>query len=181
MTQQQKQPTCQDLVHDAWNSRKADIEGLLTSGRTSSHPDKARASRPWIFNRARGCLADLGYTTAQETLSDDEALEQAQVTFSEYGLALDYIDPNTFEDQREAYVCFQISWGGPSEEVRFFLNPDLSLHRAEFWLKDWFDGASVDITLDEVTGLMCDWMDVSEVARSAVRDVESDHPWSGSF
>jgi catechol 2,3-dioxygenase-like lactoylglutathione lyase family enzyme len=165
MTQQQKQPTCQDLVKDAWNSLKADIEGLLTSD-----PDKAREF-----------LADLGYSTAQETVSDDEALEQAQAAFSEYGLALDYVEPNTFEGQREAYVRFQISFGGPSEEVRFFLNPDLSLHKAEFWYLDWFDGASTDITLDEATVLMCGWMDVSEVARSAVRDVESDHPWSGSF
>tara|TARA_R110000751_G_C13683469_1_gene471536 strand:+ start:400 stop:933 length:534 start_codon:yes stop_codon:yes gene_type:complete len=177
MTQQQKQPTCQDLVDDAWASRKADFEGLLTSDP----------------NKARGCLADLGYTTAQETLSDDEALEQAHDAFSEYSLALDYVEPNTFEDQREAYLRYQISFGGPSEEVRFFLNPDMSLNRAEFWCLDWFrdndvihlqDGASVDITLEEATGLMFDWMDVSEMVRSAVRDAElpeSNHPWSGSF
>jgi len=168
MTQQQKQPTCQDLVHDAWASRKADIEGFL-----SGDP-----------NKAREFLAELGYTTAQETVSDDEALFQAQVAFSEYGLALDYVGPNTFEDQREAYVRFQISFGGPSEEVRFFLNPDMSLHRAEFWYLDWHDGASTDITLEEATGLMFDWLVVSEVAKSAVEDEElpeSNHPWSGSF
>ena len=66
--------------------------------------------------------------------SDDERLH-------EYGLSFDYVPPETFDGQREAYFRYQLSWGGPSDEFRFFVNPDLSLHRTEYWFLDWFDGA----------------------------------------
>lgn len=59
-----------------------------------------------------------------------------------YALAFDYVEPGTFDDQREGYFRYQISWGGPSDEFRFFVNPDLSCHRIEYWFMDWFHGAS---------------------------------------
>jgi hypothetical protein len=59
----------------------------------------------------------------------------------EYGLCFDYVAPNTFRDQREAYFRYQLSWGGPGDEFRFYANPDLSCHRVEYWFLDWFDGA----------------------------------------
>lgn len=61
--------------------------------------------------------------------------------FTEYGLSFDYVAPGTFNDQKEAFFCYQLSWGGPSDEFRFFVNPDLSCHRIEYWFLDWFDGA----------------------------------------
>lgn len=65
---------------------------------------------------------------------DDESLH-------EYGLSFDYVPPETFDGQKEAYFRCQLSWGGSSDEFRFFVNPDLSLHRVEYWFLDWFDGA----------------------------------------
>lgn len=62
-------------------------------------------------------------------------------TFFEYGLSFDYVAPNTFDDQPEGYFRYQISWGGPSDEFRFYVNPDLSCHYIEYWFMDWFDGA----------------------------------------
>ncbi len=59
----------------------------------------------------------------------------------DYGLAFDYVAPGTFDDQREGYFRYQLSWGGPSDEFRFFAGPDLSCHRVEYWFLDWFDGA----------------------------------------
>ena len=44
-------------------------------------------------------------------------------TFWEYGLALDYVAPGTFKDQKQGYFRYQISVGGPSEEFRFYANP----------------------------------------------------------
>jgi hypothetical protein len=46
-----------------------------------------------------------------------------------------------FEGQRNAYFRWQLSWGGPSDEFRFYANPDISIHRIEYWFLDWFDGA----------------------------------------
>jgi len=86
-----------------------------------------------------GRIADLGrlwrnYRAGEE--AEDE-------TFSEYGLAFDFVAAHMFADQPEAYFRYQLSWGGPSDEFRFFVNPDLSCHRIEYWFLDWFDGASL--------------------------------------
>lgn len=62
--------------------------------------------------------------------------------FNEYGLCFDYVESGTFEGQRAPYFRYQISWGGPSEEFRFYLNGDI-----EFWFMDWFDGACRDVTI----------------------------------
>ena len=63
------------------------------------------------------------------------------------GLCFDYVDPNTFNNQKEGYWRWQLSWGGPGDEFRIYINPDKSVHRIEYWYLDWFDGAHV--TLDE--------------------------------
>ena len=62
------------------------------------------------------------------------------------GLCFDYVDPNTFNDQKEGYWRWQLSWGGPGDEFRIYVNPDKSIHRIEYWYMDWYDGAKV--TLD---------------------------------
>lgn len=72
----------------------------------------------------------------------------------EYGLAFDYVAPGTFKDQRKGYWRYQISWGGPSEEIRFYApkgTPEYLLAtnagaagwdvgRVMFSFMDWFDG-----------------------------------------
>jgi hypothetical protein len=60
----------------------------------------------------------------------------------EYGLSFDYVEAGTFEDQEEGYFRYQLSWGGPSDEFRFFVGPDFAPYRIEYWYLDWFDGAS---------------------------------------
>jgi hypothetical protein len=58
-----------------------------------------------------------------------------------YGLSLDVVEPGTFEGQRERYIRYQLSWGGPSDEFRIYENGDV-----EYWFLDWGDGASLDVT-----------------------------------
>jgi hypothetical protein len=70
-----------------------------------------------------------------------EGEDAGEGNICEYGLCFDYVAPGTFEDQKEGYFRYQLSWGGPSDEFRFFINPDLSCHRIEYWFLDWFDGA----------------------------------------
>ena len=60
--------------------------------------------------------------------------------FNDYGLSIDYVDPETFDNQDEGYLRFQLSWGGPSDEIRFYKN------HIEYAFMDWFDGATKDIT-----------------------------------
>ena len=72
---------------------------------------------------------------AQEGFSSDD--------FFEYGLCVDYVEPFTFDDQEEGYLRYQLSWGGPSDEFRFYQS------RTEYWFLDWFDGASRDVSQED--------------------------------
>jgi len=81
-------------------------------------------------------LVEEKWTERQEDLKDPEF----------EGLGFDYVEPHTFDDQTEGYWRWQFSWGGPSDELRGFVNEHGELHRVEYWYMDWFDGAMLDVT-----------------------------------
>ena len=60
-------------------------------------------------------------------------------------LGFDYVEPGTWPEQWEGYYRWQFSWGGPSDELRAFVNPDHSIHRLEYWFMDWMDGAKLEL------------------------------------
>ena len=62
---------------------------------------------------------------------------------SEYGLCFDKVEPNTFQDQKLGYWRWHLSWGGPSDEFRIFVDEDKNIYKIEYWYLDWFDGASI--------------------------------------
>ena len=94
---------------------------------------------------------------------DTEAYDDDLGNIYEYGLSFDYVAPDTFKNQPEGYFRYQLSWGGPSDEFRFFATPVIQRvtgsrtayylnalrvghmgwkhHRIEYWFLDWFDGA----------------------------------------
>ena len=59
---------------------------------------------------------------------DSDALDELY----EYGLAFDFVAPNTFSDQREGYFRWQLSTGG---------DYNWPVYRVEYWFLDWYDGA----------------------------------------
>lgn len=97
-----------------------------------------------LGNHLQGRLGDLRRLWAAYCSGDGDAGELG--TLCEYGLCFDYVPPGTFTDQREGYFRYQLSWGGPSDEFRFFVSLNLSCHRVEYWFLDWFDGAHVVLT-----------------------------------
>ena len=52
----------------------------------------------------------------------------------------------------DEFVRFQISWGGPQEEIRMFRDG-----RIEFCFLDWFVGYSLDVTDDKVIKWLKDY------------------------
>ena len=64
-------------------------------------------------------------------------------SFPEYGLCFDYVAKGTFGDQRRGYFRWQLSWGGPADEFRFYTDECLDPIVIEYWFLDWFDGAKV--------------------------------------
>ena len=84
--------------------------------------------------------------------------------FSEYGLCFDYIAP---VEGDQGYYRFQMSWGGPSDELRFFGTREGQVHVIEYWFMDWFDGASLRVTDDKHAQAVGEWFAGCEAFESA--------------
>ena len=83
---------------------------------------------------------------------------------SEYGLSFDFVEAGTFTDQRAEFVRFQISWGGPQEEFRFYVNGDV-----EFWFLNWGTGEHKNLNQDQKDEVMqylggCDYAELKMLA-----------------
>jgi len=82
----------------------------------------------------------------EELRKPNDALEHCEdfsQYISEYGLCFDKVEPNTFQDQKLGYWRWQLSWGGPSDEFRIFVDEDKNIYKIEYWYLDWGDGASI--------------------------------------
>ena len=70
-------------------------------------------------------------------------------TFNEYGLCFDYVTAGTFKDQEQGYFRYQLSYGGPSDEFRFYTDAERNCYCIEYWFMDWYDGAHRELTGDD--------------------------------
>jgi len=108
----------------------------------TSSPHTCQARLPAELNSRIADLKKLWAMYCNDAESDDEHLGNLY----EYGLSFDYVAAGTFDGQKEGYFRYQLSWGGPSDEFRIFVNPDFCAHRVEYWFLDWFDGAHLVLT-----------------------------------
>lgn len=137
MTQANEKETCQSRVYDAMKSRMLDLKILY---------------RPYDCEEEEKNNFLSGYLDASELsdMGEDEINEGLQEKQSEYGLSFDYVALGTFDDMEEGYFRYQISYGGPSEEIRFFVGADKKPYKIQFWFLDWFDGAHKNLSGDEL-------------------------------
>ncbi len=101
-----------------------------------------------IANEYKGRINDLRklwnlYST------DTEAYDDELGNFNEYGLSFDYVAPGTFKGQRKGYFQYLLSYGGPSDEFRFYTDGNFNITKIEYWFLDWFDGAKVIVKGNE--------------------------------
>ena len=61
--------------------------------------------------------------------------------FNHYGLSFDFVELGSFEDQDEPYFRYQIAYGGPTHEIRFY-----ETGLIEFVWLHWFVGIGFDIS-----------------------------------
>ena len=106
---------------------------------------KEKTCRERITEHRTGRIKDLrklweAYQEGQEDKYSDDL-----GNIYEYGLCFDYAALGTFKDQEEGYFRYQLSWGGPSDEFRFYCGPEFVPYRIEYWFLDWFDGASITL------------------------------------
>lgn len=115
-------------------------------------------------------VADYGFD--RDSLNDRPTIEiwgEIEVLQNEYGLSFDYVPSTTFEDQTAGYFRYQLSYGGPAEEFRFFVDPEHNLIRAEFWLLDWFTGSYIDCTSQQTVKSIWEHFKDTESSRYAFR------------
>ncbi len=105
----------------------------------------------FMKNENRNCRQRIKFELKSRLQDLRKILQEEEPTESlgEYGLAFDYVASGTFTDQEEGYFRYQISWGGPSDEFRFFTDIKGHCHRIEYWFLDWFDGASIALKNDD--------------------------------
>jgi hypothetical protein len=98
-----------------------------------------------IFMKTKSCKQRVSSSWKQVKKDIDKLIKNEDYErLSEYGLSIDKVEAGTFKRQREDYVRYQFSWGGPSDELRFYKNGEI-----EYWFLDWFDGASLDVSQDK--------------------------------
>jgi len=84
--------------------------------------------------------------TCAERIQEQWELRKKDLKNNEFEpLGFDYVEPHTFTDQLEGYWRWQFSWGGPSDELRGYVNEHGELHRVEYWFLDWMDGAKLEL------------------------------------
>ena len=84
--------------------------------------------------------------TCEERINTQWMHRRKDLEDPEYeGLGFDYVEPHTFTDQLEGYWRWQFSWGGPSDELRAYVNEHKEIHRLEYWFMDWMDGAKLEL------------------------------------
>lgn len=84
----------------------------------------------------------------------DEAITKVAIKFfedmgdfNEYGLSFSRNEP---EDNEEIYYQYQLSWGGPSDEIRFYTSGGIKgVYRIEYVYMDWGTGIGFDITNED--------------------------------
>ena len=102
-----------------------------------------------VMEHLKGRIEDLEKLFEACQKGDEEV--EGLGTFNEYGLAFDYVAPGTFDyvapgtfqDQKRGYFRYQLSWGGPSDEFRFYTDENFNPVRIEYWFMDWYDGAKI--------------------------------------
>lgn len=154
MAEASKQPTCEQRVGPSldstiddirlmfWGAREDDLE--LTDDGTLDTVIRVGDEE---FRYDADAMADYrdedGDFDMQAFFDDfkNEINYRLSERWFEYGLSFDYVAAGTFSDQDQGYFRYQLSCGGPSTEFRFFVDPDLTCWKIEYWFLDWWDGA----------------------------------------
>jgi hypothetical protein len=135
-------------------------------------PTRTCATR-WRANKD-GRITDLRKLFCAYHKGDEEKYANELGTFSEYGLAFDYVAPGTFKDQDQGYWRYQLSWGGPSDEFRFYAGGcgEQMPHRISYIFLDWFDGHERALVGHDLQLMRQIWLFFSEAGstRSAYRE-----------
>lgn len=147
-----EQKTCKDRVKTHLKSRIHDLD-LLFRAYQSGNEESVKYESSFI-----------------NVAGNKETYTEELGTFNEYGLSFDYVAPNTFNNQRRGYFRYQLSYGGPSDEFRFYTDENFNLTSIQYWFLDWFDGAKITLRGKDLDLMTKIWEFFKEIG-----SVESEH------
>ena len=94
-----------------------------------------------IFSALESRAEDFTAFMNGQTPGPEEDYGDFMEQFCNYGLSF---DSEKDEFGNVEYYIYQLSWGGPSDEVRFHADGKITYH-----FMDWFDGAHKDVTKED--------------------------------
>jgi hypothetical protein len=164
-----KDQTCKELVQGSFERKLETIRVFLDP--KPSDAEAVSDDKKWLLIGdveidiedlgidLDNCLDDDGDLNPceiahQSMLSNNNIREELRDQFCNYALSFDYVTPDTFDGQKRGYFRYQISWGGPTEEFRFYVDENLQATEIEYWYLDWFDGASIECTNDATVQML---------------------------
>jgi hypothetical protein len=105
-------------------------------------------------------FSELEDQCCNETLNHENYGEWSRC-FNESILAFDFIEANTFDNQPDGYHRLQLSWGGPSDEVRYYTKDEHEkFYKITYSYMDWFDGAEIEVFDDIWHNIFNDFTDI---------------------
>jgi hypothetical protein len=139
MINAKQDPKCADLVESKYNETEAD------------------------YKRARKFFEEYQDATEGEQIALEVIDKNRGDYFHEYDDLFDYANQTALswdyvegEGREAGYYRFQLSWGGPSDEFRIYVDQDKEIDIIEYWYMDWFDGAHVLVPKDSECWDVCD-------------------------
>lgn len=102
--------------------------------------------------KTRRDLLEEGFNR-EEVREIEEVIETFESigSFHEYGLSFDFVEA---DENTDGYYRFQICWGGPSSEIRFYADGDI-----EAVYMDWFVGVGFNVTTYDIFIWLRSWFE----------------------
>ena len=107
-----------------------------------SKPSKELTCEDVIVEHYNGRLEQLRATMADV---DKAEKDENGITWLDFS----YVEAHTFNGQERGYYRWQLSWGGPSDEYRIWMNPN-GIEHITYHFMDWYDGAEMEVYDNEI-------------------------------
>ena len=105
-----------------------------------------------------------------------EAFKNDKIFWPQYmadnTLDFSYVESNTFNDQKDGYWRLQLSWGGPSDEIRYYKadNSEAMIYdQITYSYMDWFDGAEIQVHADIWHKIFSDYFETDAIHEGPIK------------
>ena len=148
MTNTATQPTCKELVKEKFNQIEQDYQDAREFFDKYDFSTEGEQIALKVIDKHKG-----DYFHEYEDLFD---------YVGQTALSWDYVEQ---EGKNAGFYRLQLSWGGPSDELRIYTTQYADeIDVIEYHYMDWFDGASIPVPCSSTSWDVCQYFLDCEVA-----------------